>query len=147
MKTCIVCGELFKPIRTTQICCSEGCRKERMQQTCKEWQALHPEAKAKYYQHAQEKKKTESVKPENEKVAVITANQVAKLNPVKAKWSDPKWIKDYSNADRLTKISMLARALSDLGIEQLTYGTLSIWWDTDRYASWEKQVLRLKRAE
>jgi hypothetical protein len=60
---------------------------------------------------------------------------------------DPKWIKEYTEGDRLTKISMLSIALTDYQIELMTYGRLSPLWGTEKYASYERQVFKRKRSE
>lgn len=61
--------------------------------------------------------------------------------------TQPEWIEKYQAADRLTKISMLAAALSYYHIEQTSYGNLSVLWDTDKYRTFEYQVFKRKRLE
>lgn len=120
---CIVCGKSFNPKRWNQQTCSEDCKNKRQYEF---WLS---------YQKAHSKKE----KPKKKKA--ITKSTLKVLA------DDPKWIKDYAKGDRLTQISMLARALSDMDIIKLSYGELALWWNTDKYYAWEKNVISLKRKE
>ena len=130
-KHCVVCGKIFETKRSNQICCSETCKFQRKKEISAKYVEEHKEDRKEYFKEYERTKR----------------HRVEDKKEVKPKKNDPEWIKKYQKADRLTKISMLARALSDYGIVIMTYGALSIWWNSARYNRWEKQVFRLKRQE
>ena len=133
INTCIVCGKPFKGKSWNQTTCSDECKKKR-QYEC--W-LKHKQKKEEQY------KAEEKAKAARQAKRKLTA---AKSN-VTVQRGDPKWVKDYAKGDRLTQISMLARALTDYGIINITYGTLSTKWDTAKYYSWESIVISRKRKE
>ena len=135
IKTCIICNKDFKAKRKDQICCSADCSAKRQRDINAEFRKRHPE----------------KIQEWKEKTKINKIKKLEKLKPSKrnviAAADDPKWIKDYAKADRLTQISMLAIALTDLNIQLMTYGKLSNFWDTDQYIKWELQVFKAKRKE
>jgi hypothetical protein len=123
-----VCG---KPFKGKGITCSLECSTIRKQQVAKKYREEHKEKIAKY-QKAKSKER------------YMTSFEIKKQPKPKAE--DPEWIVKYLKADRLTQISMLAVALTDLGT-LMNYGKLSSMWDTDEYRAFEKQVFREKRKQ
>lgn len=130
IKTCVVCGKTFNATTWNKIMCSEECVAQRKYEC---WLAH----KARKEQEEQAKKKKESKPPK-------TGPTKSKITLVKG---DPRWVKDYEKGDRLTQISMLARALTDYGIVKISYGVLSTYWDTSKYYNWESIVISRKRKE
>ena len=139
-RICVVCGKEFNPKRTA-ITCSEECRVKRRQERVRNYYREHAD-EIKSYQREYEQAKRE--KEEQKKQA---HKREEKLHILKANKDDPQWIKNYCSADRLTKVSMLAIALTDYQIQLMTYGKLSQLWLTDQYLAWEKQVFKLKRKD
>ena len=132
--TCIVCGKRFRAKTWNQTTCSDECKQKR-QYEC--W-LKHKQKKEEQY-----KAKEEKAKAARQAKRKLTA---AKSN-VTVQRGDPKWVKDYAKGNRLTQISMLARALTDYNITNISYGVLSTKWDTKQYYSWESTVIGLKRKE
>lgn len=141
-KICVVCGKEFTTDVKNQVTCSHACRYERKKQISNEYRKAHPEKMREYQRRATSKKLEEIKKPKSD-----IKNLAVTQRAVKALDDDPKWIKNYCEGDRLTKISMLAIALVDYQIALITYGKLSTLWNTDQYDKWEKQVFRLKRKD
>ena len=150
-KICIVCGLSFSTARKNQVCCSPACKHEHKKQTSAKYIQDHPE-KAKEYQ----KKQNEERKQQRAEIAAekakdtkprVVSEREFKAMQTKVNDNDPEWIKQYAAADRLTRISMLAIALTDSRIELMTYGKLSTFWETDQYHKWEQQVFNVKRKE
>ena len=131
IKNCVVCGKEFDG---RGICCSPECSFKYKQEYAKKYKEEHREEIAKY----QRQKSRERYMP--------SLNDVPKKSP-KPKAKDPEWILQYLQADRLTKISMLAIALTDYQIQLMTYGQLSTLWGTAKYDDFERQVFKRKRSE
>ena len=128
---CIVCGKTFSAKAWNQTTCSEECKKKRQYQC--------------WLKH--KKKKEEQTKLEEKKWKPLKQQLTATKSKVTTQRGDPTWVKDYAKGDRLTQIAMLARALTDYGIINITYGTLSTKWDTQKYYYWENIVISRKRKE
>jgi len=128
---CIVCGKSFKPKLWNQQTCSDECKNKRQYQFWLDYKKEH------------EDKKEDKKEKQKQKLKRKTVTK----SVVKVLATDAKWIKDYAKGDRLTQISMLARALNDLNIARLSYGQLATFWDTKKYYAWEKNVISQKRKE
>lgn len=134
IKTCVICNKEFNAKKLDQLCCSAECSTKRQRNIAAEYRKTHPDKFSEWIKKSKAKRKArESLKDIKRKITV--------------REDDPKWIKDYAAADRLTQISMLSIALTDLRVELMTYGKLSTYWDTEKYDQWEKQVLHAKRKE
>ena len=150
LRSCVICGRKFHPKRSNQVCCSKTCAWTRKVQMDKKWD----EKRKKEYQgykdrYAEEWENAVRQAPSRKRsTGKFKKNDfLRRTNLPKARRSDPKWIKDYCAGDRLTMISMLAKALSDYQIEITTYGKLQVFWGTMKYIQWENQVFELKRKE
>lgn len=133
-KHCIVCNKLFSG---RGLCCSPECSFIRKQQAGKKYREEHKEEIAKY----------QKLKAKERYMTSFSDYKIEPKNPSpKPKAKDPEWITNYLKADRLTKISMLAIALTDLGI-LMSYGKLSPLWGTEKYSRYEQQVFREKRKQ
>ena len=113
--------------------CSEACKNKRQYQFWLKYQQEHSNTLKKQDKDITSSKKKKKKSTVKSKVQLLEG--------------DPKWIKVYAEADRLTQITMLARALDDYGIAKLSYGQLALRWDTHEYYMWEKDVISRKRKE
>lgn len=138
-KICIVCGKEFEGGRPDKLMCSFACKAERQRQRSRAWAEAHREEQNKSRRDWY--RRNCSKNPEFWNVKAPT-----KTEPIIARANDPKWIKDYCNGDRLTRIAMLSCALSEYGIANLSYGYLSPLFESKKYKSYEQQVFRRKRA-
>ena len=155
---CCICGKEFNG-RANATVCSAICRMERNKRYAAKYRKKNPD-KVRAQQRAYWNKT--NVTEELDKIKQsdnldLTFNPVVAPDPKpkkkkKAKKPQPqytgsKWAKVYTKADRLTKISMLSGALSLYEIAHLTYGQLSLIWDTDKYNKLLQQVVNRKREE
>lgn len=126
--TCIVCGKKFKAKTWNQVICGEECKKKRQYECYLK------------LKNKQEERKVKRKKPMLKKLPLLKSKVITQAG-------DPKWVKDYASGNRLMQIAMLARALTDYNITNISYGVLSTKWDTKQYYSWESTVIALKRKD
>lgn len=140
-KICVICGKEFETNYKQVVTCSKECLEIRKKRCVKKYYQDNRD-KLLEYQAKYQKEHRKSLKPEKKNTV-----QAEFDHTIKAKEDDPRWIKDYAKADRLTKISMLARQMSDLGIKKISYGELSTFWNTLKYLDWEHMVLGILRSK
>lgn len=70
-----------------------------------------------------------------------------KTKPMPESYKASSWGKTYYKAERLDRIVMLSRALSEYNLEKLTYGYLSAMYETGAYMRLLNQVLKIKELE
>ena len=115
---CVICGKEFKPRNSRHICCSFECQQEKKRRTARKWYQRH----------------SGHYKPEPK--VLVDAEQ-----------DEPLWIVEYKAADRLTKVTMLARELNNVCIHRpiFTYGNLSRIYNTEKYKTLEEDIFKRKR--
>ena len=149
---CRICGKEFKG-RANSCICSGACRLEAQKEYQKKYRMLYPnkvkERQRKWWNE------NRAVMPEIKSSDNIALANVSDPKPkaskkkkkVEPKYTGSKWAEDYTNADRLTKISMLSKELSKYDIAHVSYGVLSTLWDSGRYEALLHKVLRIKEQE
>ncbi len=147
---CRICGKEFKGRANASIC-SAACRAEARKEYQKKYRMLYPN-KVKDRQRkwwSENRAKMPEIKSsDNIALANVSESKASrKRKKVEPKYTGSKWADDYTNADRLTKISMLSNELSKYDIAHLSYGVLSTMWDSGRYEALLHKVLRIKEQE
>lgn len=154
IRVCKICGKEFEGRANASIC-SGACRLAAQRIYQKEYNLRNPEkakaSKRAYWNRTHNKEDAvtitdsdnldlnfESVKPKRKK------KKAKKKLP---KYKGSKWAEVYSNSDRLTRIAMLSGELSKYEIADLSYGALSLIWDTEKYKRLLDRVLKIKKAE
>lgn len=156
--TCKICGKEFESGRRTACYCSAVCRLEGQQRYREEYLKLNQEAvkryQKKWYLTKVNKQLGYEVKGSdnldlNFVAAAPEPEPIPKPKPKRKlrKYTGSAWAKKYSDADRLTRISMLSWQLSKYGIANLSYGALSCIWDTSKYNALLQKVLAIKKQE
>ena len=152
IRVCRICGKEFKG-RANACICSGTCRLEAQKEYQKKYRMLYPnkvkERQRKWWNE------NRAVMPEiksSDNIALANVSDPKPKASKKKKKVEPKytgsiWADDYTNADRLTKISMLSNELSKYEIAHLSYGSLSTLWNTGRYEALLHKVLRIKEQE
>lgn len=135
-KHCIVCNSVFETKNPNQICCSYECKTKRIKEISKKYREEHRDEIRRNYRKFTEKKNCSN-----------SDKDIFKHLKYEVTKEDPKWVQDYCKADRLTQITMLAKALTDYNIELISYGRLVLFWGTSQYTTWEGKVIELKRKE
>ena len=121
IRKCVVCGKEFEAKAPRTITCSPECRKKRNKDYATKHRMAHrSEINAKARKKYQDKK--------------MKAREV--ITPVKR----DTWKDKYFKASRLIKITMLGKALMELGI-YLHYGYLSNIYGNDEWLRYEFKVL------
>lgn len=152
IRVCKICGKEFEGRANASIC-SGACRLAAQRIYQKEYNLRNPD-KAKASKRAYWNKT-------HAKEAAVTITDSDNLDltfePVKRKkkkskkrlpkYKGSKWAEVYSNSDRLTRIAMLSGELSKYEIAHLSYGALSLIWDTEKYKRLLDRVLKIKKAE
>lgn len=151
---CRICGKEFNGRANASIC-SAACRAEARKEYQKKYRMLYPnkvkDRQRKWWSENRAKmpeiKSSDNIDLANVSVADLTPEQAIKKRKSKPKYTGSKWADNYTNADRLTKISMLSNELSKYEIAHLSYGVLSTMWDSGRYEALLHKVLRIKEQE
>lgn len=147
-KICVVCGNEFNAKCKTHICCSFACKEERRRRIAREWRRSHPEANKEYRARKKNEKLAKKLfKAEQEKPKEAETSWTLHLLDVRD--DDPDWIKIYANADIITQITMLARELNNVCVDDpmFTYGKLSQIRHTEKYYKLEEDTFKRKRLE
>ena len=152
IRICKICRNEFIGRANREIC-SEPCKKEYRRLKAAEYKERNPEkVKARQRAYWNKTHKFEELK-KIEGSDNIEQNVVATVCPApdpqpksktkkrERKYKDSAWARKYSEADRLTKISMLSWALDKLGIAHLSYGQLSPKYLNNEYNRLLQQVL------
>lgn len=151
-KVCMICGKTFEG-RANATVCSGVCRLEAKKLYAKEYKEKYPNKVKKSQKDHYEKVKSEKqimhqpeeVKPKRKIVYVKDESEADKLRNL---CKESKWGRKYKSAFRLDQIAMLSWALDYLGIARMSYGDLSVIYDTPKYDSLLKRVLnRMRRYE
>lgn len=151
---CRICGKEFKG-RANSCICSGACRLEAQKEYQKKYRLLYSnkvkDRQRKWWNDnrakTQEIKRSDNIALANVATSDPKPKKAKKKKKVEPKYTGSKWAEDYTNADRLTKISMLSKELSKYDIAHVSYGVLSTLWDSDRYEALLHKVLRTKEQE
>lgn len=151
-KVCRICGKIFDG-RANATVCSGVCRLEAKKLYAKEYKEKYPNKVKKSQKDHYEKVKNEKqimqqpeeVKPKRKIAYVRNETEAEKLRNL---CKESKWGRKYKAAYRIDQIAMLSWALDYLGIARMSYGDLSVIYDTQKYDSLLKRVLnRMRRDE
>ena len=135
-KHCIVCNSVFETKNPNQICCGYDCKIKRAKEISKKYREEHRDEIRRNYRKFTQKKSG------SDNDTVLSKSKIYEVTK-----KDPRWVQDYCKTDRLTQISMLAKALTEYNIELISYGRLVLFWGTSQYTTWEEKVIELKRKE
>jgi len=152
IRVCKICGKEFNG-RPNASLCSGACRLAAQRIYQKEYNLRNPEkskaAKRAYWNRTHNKEDAVTITDSDNLDLTFEPVKRKKKKSKKRlpKYKGSKWADVYSKADRLTRISMLSGALSKYEIEHLSYGYLSLIWDTEKYKRLLDRVLKIKKAE
>ena len=146
IKKCIICGKEFENIRNAKTC-SKACRAEAIKKYQREyrrsnWDIIKDKQKEYYDNRFQRKQVNEDII-----VGQVVKVYKPKKMPMPDSYKASSWGKTYYKAERLDRIVMLSRALSEYNLEKLTYGYLSAMYETGAYMRLLNQVLKIKELE
>ena len=141
-KKCIVCGKEFEATNSRTITCSPECAQTRKAQLIKKYYQEHKGELLNYQRQYGQKIKRIKQEVKDKQKAMM---EKAKPRKITTRKNDPKWIKDYAKGDRITQVSMLACALTMENIISISYGQLSVYWNSMQYLNWESEILAIKR--
>jgi predicted nucleic acid-binding Zn ribbon protein len=139
-KICVVCGKSFETNRTNVICCSEACKDIRKRAVAKKYKQEHKD-EINEYQKAYSKLRYST------EFGPVRSRTKQQQQATKVSKKESPWVRNYLTGDRITKIAMLSKALFEYQIEMISYGQLSLKYNTDTYKQWEEQVIERKRKE
>ena len=147
IRICKICGKEFEG-RYNSFLCSTECKRENARIKARKYRECNPEKiKAAQRKWWNENRAINITQSDNLDITFTPKKSSPKKKKPEPKYNSSKWAKVYTKADRLTKISMLSWQLSKNEIEHLSYGELSIIWDTEKYNNLLKKVLDLKQQE
>ena len=152
IRVCKICGKEFEG-RFNASVCSPECKKENARIKAREYRECNAEkVRAAQRKWWNENRAVNITQSDNLDLGFATKEIKSKKSiKTKAKpepkYTGSKWAKDYTKANRLTKISMLSWQLSKHEIAHLSYGELSLIWDTEKYNNLLKRILDIKRQE
>ena len=159
IRVCKICGKQFEG-RSNKEICSAACRQEAKVRYMKEYRSANREK-------IQQKQKEWYCKQLARKPKITSSDNIAldiepepqpepqpepapKLKPknyIPDKFKGSSWGKKYYKALRIDKIVMLSSALSEYGIEYLSYGQLSAMFESGCYSKLLNRVLTIKVEE
>ena len=142
LRTCKICGKQFEG-RFNSTLCSDECKRENKRIYAQEYRTAYTD---------KIRERQRQWWNEHKAVNITSADLQESKRKKNKKHNEPKytgskWAKLYTKGDRLTRIAMLSWALSQYNIAHLSYGYLSLIWDTEKYNLLLQQVVRLKRQE
>ncbi len=154
IRTCIICGKQFEG-RANATICSGVCRLEYKRRYQIKYKSLNREKVKEQQRKSYAKNYSAAVNiTSSDNIALNIAPDPKPKRKPKPKlkyrpeiFKDSQWGRDYYKSDRLVQISMLSAALSKYEIEHLSYGQLSLIDGTEKYYSYLKQVLNIKKQE
>lgn len=155
IRVCKICGKEFEG-RSNKEICSAACRQEAKVRYMKEYRSANREKiqqKQKEWYCKQLVRKPKITSSDNIPLEIEPEPQpkpAPKLKPknyIPDKFKGSSWGKKYYKALRIDKIVMLSSALSQYGIEHLSYGKLSAMFESGRYFTLLNKVLTIKAEE
>ena len=150
IRSCKICGKQFEG-RADATLCSGTCRLEAKRRYAKEYRECHGDrvraAQRKWWNNNRAKPVVISQSDNLDLTFESAPKKKNKKKTPEPKYTGSKWAKVYTKANRLTKISMLSWQLSKLEIAHLSYGELSLIWDTEKYNNLLYKVLKIKQEE